>query len=259
MHTHATGVAGQHTVESTFIASAGVAPLASLPWSFSVVQPFTYETTDRPAPDAGPFASCDGCFRRENLLLATSWRFDFDSLQRATGKDGNFALVTGALELPTGNKDYAAFDGPWNAALATIVGFETGAWSTALLGYWRVNRADSNASKKGNFGLAGVGFAWTPIDEEARMLSLQLGIADELHARDVLFGQTIEASGGHELLVSPTIVFSVLEHVRFFALVSLPMAQKYESDADRDRWRTGIGAVYTWSREAPAAATPVAH
>src|SRR5206468_7472511 len=144
---------------------------------------------------------------------------------RETGKDGNFALVTGALELPTGNKDYATFDGAWNAAFASIVGFETGAWSTALLGYYRVNRPDSNGSKKGNFGLAGVGFAWTPIDEESRMISVQLGVAQELHARDVVTGQTIEASGGHELLVSPTFVFSVLSHVRFFALVSLAAAQ----------------------------------
>jgi hypothetical protein len=223
------------------------------------VQPFTYQTADQPTPDAGPFTSCDGCFRRENALIATSWRFDFTSLQRETGKDGSFALVTAALELPTGNKDHASFQGPWNAALASIVGFETGAWSTALLGYWRINRRDADGSKKGDFGLAGVGFAWTPLDEEARMISLQLGVAEEVHARDVLFGQAIEASGGHEILVSPTFVFSVIERVRFFALVSIPAAQRYEADADRDRWRAGLGVVYSWSREPPVAATPAMH
>jgi hypothetical protein len=259
VHTRATGVEGARGQETTFLVSAGIAPLSRLPWTWTLVQPFTYQTTDRPTPDSGPFTSCDGCLRRENVLLATSWRFDFDALQRQTDKDGNFALVTGALELPTGNKDYAAFDGPWNAIVASIVGFEVGAWSTALLGYYRIDRADSNGSKKGNSGLAGVGFAWTPIDEKSRMISVQLGVAEEAHARDVLAGQTIASSGGHEIFVSPTLVLSFVEHVRFFALVSIPVAQKYESDADRDRYRAGIGVVYSWSRQAPVAATTVTH
>lgn len=259
VHTHATGVEGSRTQETTFIVSGGVAPIDGVPWTISIVQPFTWQTTSRPTPDAGPFSSCDGCLARENLLLATSWRFDFTSLRRSTGKDGNFALVTGALEAPTGDKDHAAFHGPVNALFASIVGFECGAWSTALLGYYRVNVADSVGSKKGNFGLAGVGFAWTPIDEDDRMVSAQVGVAEEVHARDVLAGETIAASGGHEIFVSPTIVWSVFARVRFFALVSLPVAESYDNGADRDRWRAGIGAVYALTSEPAVAATSVAH
>ena len=81
------------------------------------------------------------------------------------------------------------------------------------------------------------------------MVSLQLGVGDEVHARDVDRGTTIDASGGWELLVSPTVVVSPLEHLRLFALVSLPVAQSYRNDGQTDRWRAGIGAIYSFDRE----------
>jgi hypothetical protein len=116
MHTHAYGIHGTETQEATYILSAGLSPIASVPWSLALVQPLTYQTTAAPTPpgSTGPFTACDGCLRRENNLISTSYRFDFRSLQEAWKRDGNFALLSFALEPPTGNKDYRTFDGPFN-------------------------------------------------------------------------------------------------------------------------------------------------
>ncbi|GAC1356689.1 MAG: hypothetical protein NVSMB47_10100 [Polyangiales bacterium] len=250
-HTRAYGVRGTETQETTFILSAGLSPLAGVPWSITLVQPFTYQTSRVPtAPGStGPFTTCDGCLRRENNLVSTAYRFDLAGLQRATGKDGTFALISAALEPPTGNKDYPAFEGPFNFIGAGMLGFETGAWSAVVLGYYRANTPDRTSSKKGDNFLLGAGVAYTPLDEHGAMLSVQLGLGTEVHLRDRDQGTTIDRSGGTELLVSPTLVGSPVAHLRFFALVSLPVAQSYRADADHDRWRAGFGAIYSFDRE----------
>src|SRR3954466_14449517 len=61
----ATGKTSPRGQESTFILSGGVTPF-SFPLGFALVQPFTYETTNAPNDAAGPFFSCNGCFRVEN-------------------------------------------------------------------------------------------------------------------------------------------------------------------------------------------------
>ena len=250
-HTRAYGLGDTRTQETTFIVSGGFTPIASVPWSITLVQPYTHQTTRAPTPtgSTGPFTACDGCLRRENNLVSTAYRFDLTSLQRATGKDGNFALISAALEPPTGNKDYATFHGPFNAIGAAMVGFEWSAFSAVALGYYRANTLDATSSKKGDNFLVGAGVAYTPIDTPNEMLSVQLGVGDEVHFRDVDHGTTIDASGGWEVLLSPTLVGSPIERVRIFALVSLPIAQSYRADSQRDRWRAGVGVIYAFDRE----------
>lgn len=253
-HAHAYGINGTQTQEATYILSAGMSPIKGVPWSFAIVQPFTYQTTAAPTPpgSTGPFTACDGCLRRENNLLSTSYRFDFHSLQDAWGQDGNFALVSFALEPPTGNKDYGTFDGPFNFITAGMVGLEWRSFSAVALGYYRRNTPDSTSSKKGDNFLAGLGFAYTPVDERDAMLSFQLGIGDEYHLADADRGTKI--GGGNEVVVSPTIVASPRAHVRVFALVSLPVAQSYSADYQVDRWRAGFGLIYSFDRSEPPAA-----
>src|SRR5262249_22537523 len=156
-------------------------------------------------------------------------------------KGGNFALVSAAAEFPTGNKDYAPFHGPMNFIGAGMAGLEKGEFSVVALGYYRLNTRDSTSSKKGDNFLLALGGGYTPIDKPDAMLSFQLGVGDEVHLRDVDHAGTVDASGGWELLVSPTIVGSPVAHLRLFALVSLPVAQSYRSDAQTDRWRLGAG------------------
>jgi hypothetical protein len=260
---HAYGINGQETPETTMIASAGVSPFRDVPLGFTLIQPFTYQTARNPTPagSSGPFSACDGCFRMENTLVAAQYRFDFTGLQRAFGKDGNFALVSAALEVPTGSKDYSPFQGPFDAIFAGMVGVEKGAWSSVALGYYRRNTPDFTSSKKGDNALVALGAAFTPIDEDGRMLSFQLGVGYEHHLRDVSNGTVIDGSGGGQVLVSPTIVGSPAKHLRVFALVAIPAAQSMRADDVVDRWRAGFGVIYSFDRtaaEAPPLAPPAA-
>ena len=54
--------------------------------------------------------------------------------------------------------------------------------------------------------VVGLGVAYTPVDTHSKMLSFQLGVGEEVHARDVDHAMTVDASGGAETIVSPTIV-----------------------------------------------------
>jgi hypothetical protein len=148
-HAHAYGIHGARTNEATYILSAGLTPIAGVPWSFVLVQPFTYQTTAAPTPpgSAGPFSACDGCLRRENNLVSTSYRFDFRSLNEAWGREGNFALLSFALEAPTGSKDYPAFEGPFNFIAAGMAGLEWRSFSLVAIGYFRRNTPDGTSSK----------------------------------------------------------------------------------------------------------------
>ena len=245
-HVYGTGATLDH--ETVNILSAGVSPFRSIPASLTLVQPFTYEDARSPQGDqTGPLSSCGGCLARENLLVSASYRFDFTRLQERTAKDGNFALLSFAVEPPTGDKDYTAFHGPTNYIAAGMTGVEWSQYSVVALGYYRINALDSSGSKKGNNWLAGLGFALTPIDEPTRMISLQLGLAAEVHDADVL-GGIDRVSGGWEILASPTLVGMPMAGMRLFIYASLPVAQDYKAVDQTDRWRAGLGLIYSFRR-----------
>jgi hypothetical protein len=61
----------------------------------------------------------------------------------------------------------------------------------------------------------------------------------------------IDDSGGWELFASPTLVWSPAAGTRFFTYVSLPFAQDYRSPAQEDRWRAGLGIIYSFASGAP--------
>jgi hypothetical protein len=257
-HEHVFGSGATLDRESTYILSAGATPFRAVPWSVTVVQAYTFESANAPTGNqTGPFSSCGGCLTRENVLVSTSYRFDFSSLQRATGKDGNFALVSGSLEPPTGAKDYAPFHGPFNGIVAAMAGVEWNHYALVGLGYYRVNAVDGSGSKKGNNWLVGLGFAFTPVDEEDRLFSAQLGLAAEIHDRDLAANSLIDRSGGWELFASPTVVWSPARAMRLFAYLSLPFAQEYRDASQEDRWRAGLGIIYSFERPAsPMIARP---
>ncbi len=257
-HEHVFGSGASLDREATYILSAGVTPFRAVPWSLTLVQAYTFESAASPTgTQTGPFSSCGGCFTRENLLVSTSYRFDFAKLQRATGKDGNFALVSGSLEPPTGAKDYQPLHGPFNGIVAAMTGFEWSHYALVGLGYYRINAIDAAGSKKGNNWLAGLGFAYTPVDHEDRLVSVQLGLAAEIHDRDVATNATLDRSGGWELFASPTVVWSPARAMRFFAYVSLPFAQDYRDASQEDRWRAGLGVIYSFERaQEPKVAPP---
>jgi hypothetical protein len=247
-HEHVFGLKDTYDQETAYIVSAGISPVRHVPWSVALVQTYTYENTRTPQGDqTGPLSSCGGCVARENLLASTSYRLDFTGLQRATGKDGNFALLSAAIEPPTGEKDYAPFRGPTNYIFAMMAGIEWSHFSAVGLGYYRLNTTDDMGSKKGNNWLAGLGFAYTPVDEPDRMLSAQMGLAAEVHDPDVIGGANL-VSGGWEVFASPTVVWMPAARMRFFLYVSLPVAQDYKADYQVDLWRAGLGVIYSFDR-----------
>jgi hypothetical protein len=136
-----------------------------------------------------------------------------------------------------------------------MAGLEGRSFSAVALGYYRRNSLDSTSSKKGDNLLAGLGFAYTPIDARDAMLSFQLGVGDEYHLPDADHGTHI--GGGNEVVVSPTIVASPHAHFRLFALVSLPVAQSYGADYQVDRWRAGVGVIYSFDRSSLPATSAV--
>jgi hypothetical protein len=249
VHEHATGSGAGYEREATFVVSGGISPLREIPWTITLVVPVTYDYARTPMGlRTGPYSSCRGCFAPEDLLLSTSYRFAFKALERATGKDGNFALLSASLEPPTGAKDYAPLKGPTNYLFAGMLGFEWRQFATVALGYYRVDALDYADAKKGNNGLAAVGFAYTPVDEDSRMVSLQLGLAGEIHERDVLGGAPIAATGGAEFFASPTVLWGPSKHLRFFLYGSLPLVQSYRAAFEVDRWRAGTGMIYSFDR-----------
>jgi hypothetical protein len=250
-HARSYGVGSSYDQEAVYIVSAGLTPFRTVPWALTLAQPFTYENARTPQGDGtGPLSSCHGCVARENLLLGTSYRFDFAGLKRATGKDGNFALLSAAIEPPTGDKDYAPSHGPTNGIFAAMAGVEWGPWSTVALGYYRLNAADSTGSKKGNNWFAALGGACTPVDGRSRMISFQIGLAAEVHDPDRVDGADV-VSGGWEVLASPTVVWMPAAQVRFFTYVSLPVAEGYRADYQTDHFRAGLGIIYSFDRASP--------
>jgi hypothetical protein len=127
-----------------------------------------------------------------------------------------------------------------------MTAFEWGHFAAVGLGYYRINGDDGTGTKKGNNALAAAGFAYTPIDRHNRMVSFQLGAGVELHERAVKSGVAVDASGGWVLLASPTVVWSPSHGLRLFALVTLPVVQNYRSPAQEDRFRVGLGVIYSF-------------
>ena len=53
-------------------------------------------------------------------------------------------------------------------------------------------------------------------------------------------------TGGKELLVHPTLVYSPGHGVMFFGLVSVPVWRDFKDPVEQDRFRLGTGVIYAW-------------
>jgi hypothetical protein len=91
----------------------------------------------------------------------------------------------------------------------------------------------------------GTGTAYTPIDddEKGHLFSLQLGLSYERTFPVEELGRPLPDSGSHGVFLHPGIVFSTNPRFQFFALVSLPMTQAYNSIDDRQQFRVGAGTI----------------
>jgi hypothetical protein len=232
------GTADSNADETTTLVSAGVRVSKTRPLTFTAIVPYSWIS----APGQGRVSGI------EDIVLGLRYRHDLKGLQEKWNRAGNFLMGVGAFELNNGTIDHRAWSGPADAMGAVLGSLERGQWS--VIGYTvaRLNVQDSQGSKDGNTVFVGGGFAYTPNEDfqTGRLFSYQLGWSFEHYARDRIDGQRDPNTGGNELLLHPTFVYSPGHHLLFFGIVSLPVSREFRDVGQRDRYRLGTGVLYSW-------------
>jgi hypothetical protein len=222
------------TQQSTGLVSGGVSPF-SFPLSFSLIVPVTYVAE----PDGARLGL-------QNLILGVQYRVDFDGLIHAWAKEGNFAMVMGAVEPPTGSLEHRPFDGPFNVMGAGLLSLERGAFSGSLYAFGRANGRSSAGETMGDTVFFGGGLAWTPLErEDGTSFSLQLGASYELYAHDLVDGVADASSGGRAFMLHPTVVVCPAHRLLVFFVLSVPAYDTRPSEA-AERFRAGAGLVVSF-------------
>ena len=98
--------------------------------------------------------------------------------------------------------------------------------------------------QNGNF-FTGTGVAYTPVDDDARghLFSMQLGLSYEKTFAMEEFGKPVAGTAASAAMMHPGVVFQTNPRFQFFALVSLPLTQQFESLDYRQRFRLGVGTI----------------
>lgn len=223
----------QRTQETTALISGGITPFERVPLSFTLIVP------------ASRIDAPDGTIHGiEDAILGARYRFDLDALKERFDSEGNFLMAMGAVELPTGSVDHDAFDGPLDYMTAVLGSIERPPFSGLAYAFYRYDGIQ-NGVRPGAHLLLGGGAAYTPWDDPSteRLVSFQLGLSYETYARDEVDGDAT-MSGGRAFLAHPTIVWGPGGNVLLFALVTLPVVQRYRDEEQEERWRVGLGAIY---------------
>jgi hypothetical protein len=224
--------------ETTSLLSAGMRISKRHALSFTALVPFSWITDTGQARTSGV----------EDILLGLRYRYDLKGLQEKWDREGNFLLGVGAIELNNGTIDHPAWEGPLDATGAVLASVERGQWSGIGYTVVRTNGEDSEDNKAGNHVFVGGGVAYTPNEDLAtgRLFSYQAGWSFEHYFRDRVDGGVDESSGGSELLIHPTLVFSPGHGLVFFGVLSVPVWQEFRDRSVQDRYRAGVGVVYGW-------------
>lgn len=232
--------ASDHSVSAL---SAGFTPFRNVPLSVAVVQPLslvdgleTHNAHDHVHKELGV----------EDSILALGWRFSLPSMGRGASGHGNFAALMVGADLPTGNVDHDAGDGPIDTLLSGIVSLEFGSLSTVAYAHHQFNAFDRGGSKLGDESFAGAGLGWTflPGGGRGTHLSAQLGFGWERTGERVIDSVNVADSGGWALLAQPTVVWGPNHHWRVFATFGAPVAQDFAKNTNESRWRAGLGVVW---------------
>jgi hypothetical protein len=131
---------------------------------------------------------------------------------------------------------------------ALLTSLERGPWSGIGYSFYRHNGEDASRSKKGDSFFVGGGMAYTPGEnfKTGRLVSYQLGISFEAYLKDQINGSPDAGTGGQELLLHPTVVWSPGHRVLFFGVVSVPAWRDFRNTSSQDRFRVGFGTVFFW-------------
>jgi hypothetical protein len=234
-----TGASGQKTQETTGVLSGGVTPVKGLPVTVTAIVP--YSIVDQ--LDAG--SSRSGF---EDIILGARYRYGLSTLIEKWNREGNFLLGVASVEIPSGVIDHKAWDGPLDYLGGALGSLEKGAWSGIAYTYYRHHSPDNTGSKRGDNIFVGGGLAFTPGEDltTGRLISYQFGWSYETYLRDRVAEIDDPNTGGRELLVHPTLVYSPGHGVMFFGLLSLPVWRDFRDPVAQDRFRVGTGVVYAW-------------
>lgn len=208
--------------ETTTLISAGLAPSPASNASFALVLPVT--------------VSQGGAVGIENIVVGGRYHLALRGLQDRLGKDGNYLLFMGAMEIPNGNVDRPAFSGAINWLTAVLYSVEWRALSVIAYGFYRFD-ADGDGDRL----YTGLGLAYTPYDKHERLISLQLGVSHETFFAE---RRVVHKDTGWQLMINPTVMFAPHARWRFFVTASVSGLQRMAALEDADRWRVGAGVVY---------------
>jgi hypothetical protein len=224
--------------ETTTLVGVGVRVAKRRPLTFAAIVPYSWISVPGQARVSGT----------EDVVLGLRYRHDLKGLQEKWNREGNFLMGMGALELNNGTIDHSAWSGPVDGMAAGLASLERGKWSGIGYTVVRFNAENSEASKDGDHVFLGGGFAYTPNEDfqTGRLFSYQLGWSFEHYAQDRVNGQHDLNSGGDELLLHPTFVYSPGHAVLFFGVVSVPVWRDFNDAAAQDRFRLGTGVLFSW-------------
>ena len=224
--------------ETTTVFSAGLRPTTK-PLSFALVVPITV------AGGAGE-PSKHGF---EDALLSARYRLNADGVASSLGLDESYAMVVGGIEVPTGTFDHPFGRGPVGEIVAGLFSIEKRPLSLIGYAYYHHTGEYQGLRQSGNL-FAGVGTAWTPIDDDVtgKIFSVQVGLSHERTFAIEQDGIPLPDSGGSGMFVHPGLVVGISPRIQFFSLLSLPIAQTWNAEDDRQRFRFGAGTIVILGR-----------
>jgi hypothetical protein len=232
------GTSGGPARETTTVVSAGVRLSRRYPLTFAAILPYSRISAPGRARISGA----------EDIVLGLRYRHDLEGLQQRWKREGNFLIGMGAFELNNGTIDHTRWSGPLDSMAALLGSLERGAWSAIGFSVVRCNLEDATGDKDGDTVFTGGGLAYTPGEDfqTGRLISYQAGWSFEHYARDRAAGRLDPNSGGDELLLHPTVVYSPGHGLLWFGMASLPVWRSFQDPTAEDRYRFGTGVVYGW-------------
>jgi hypothetical protein len=226
--------------ETTTVYSVGFQPLEKQPLSIAFLLPVTFASGA-----ASP--STPGAVNRgfEDTVLTARYRVNASGLASSLGLDQSYVMGVGGLEMPTGTIDHPFGKGAFGEITAALFSVEKRPLAAIAYVYYHHRGVHDGLRDSGNM-FAGGGIAYTPIDDDARgkLFSLQLGLSYENTFASQQNGVPLAESGASGVFMHPGIVLSTTPSLQFFALVSLPLTQQWNSIVDRQRFRLGTGIIW---------------
>jgi hypothetical protein len=128
---------------------------------------------------------------------------------------------------------------------ALLGSLERGKWSAIGYTVARFNAEDSEGNNNGDSLFLGSGLAYTPNEgvHTGRLFSYQAGWSFEHYSRDRVKRQPDANTGGDEMLIHPTVVYSPGHGLLFFGIVSVPVWHDFKDVTAQD----GTASEQEWS------------